>query len=320
MRYAALIIILLLASGCIRTPSYSSVRESVPSKINQTPFPDLSDSLQVGNDSSSPELLLQDLVAIDNSTSDLIPDLSEPLAQPPPLKVPAPNSSFQWQLDGALDQSVNASVFDIDLFGSSPETVSALHAKNAYVICYISAGTWEDFREDAWDFPSYVKGKSVQGWKGEKWLDIRKIDVLGPIMRKRMDQARSKGCDGVEPDNIDSYGEDTGFQLDFYDQLRYNLWLTQEAHKRNLSIGLKNDADQIRELVGYYDWALAEDCYSEGWCDRLKPFSKAGKAVFMAEYVDTGADFRIFCPYAKDNGFSAILKDRGLGAWIMQCQ
>jgi hypothetical protein len=55
-----------------------------------------------------------------------------------------------------------------------------------------------------------VIGNDYEGWPGEKWLDIRQIDQLAPIMRARLDACRAKGFDGIEPDNIDEYTNDTG--------------------------------------------------------------------------------------------------------------
>lgn len=113
--------------------------------------------------------------------------------------------------------------------------------------------------------------------ENERWLDIRRIDILGPIMRARMDMAKKKGCDGVEPDNVDAYTPDNkggGFKLTYKDQIKYNTWLAQEAHKRDLSIGLKNDLDQIADLVTHFDWALNEECWQYDECDALLPFIK----------------------------------------------
>lgn len=53
------------------------------------------------------------------------------------------------------------------------------------MICYFSAGSWEDWRPDAGQFPDSVKGNNLEDWPGEKWLDIRQIDVLAPIMGAR---------------------------------------------------------------------------------------------------------------------------------------
>jgi hypothetical protein len=59
-------------------------------------------------------------------------------------------------------------------------------------------------------------------------------------------------------------------------QKTYNIWLANEAHARGLSIGLKNDDEQIADLLPYFDWALTEDCFFQGWCASMTPFITAG--------------------------------------------
>ncbi len=44
-------------------------------------------------------------------------------------------------------------------------------------------------------------------------------------MSARMDLAKTKGCDGLEPDNVDAYENDLGFKLTSNDQIAYNTWL-----------------------------------------------------------------------------------------------
>src|SRR3954470_2981305 len=179
--------------------------------------------------------------------------------------IPPQVSSWQWQLTTPVDQTVNASVFDIDLSDNSASVVASLHAKGRKVICYISAGTYENWRPDASQFPASVRGSS-NGWPGEQWLDIRRLDVLGPIMQARLDLCKAKGFDAVEPDNIDGYTNKTSFPLSSVDQLAYNRFLAKAAHTRGLSIGLKNDIDQARDLVGDFDWALNEQCFQYNEC------------------------------------------------------
>jgi hypothetical protein len=253
-----------------------------------------------------------------------LPSIARNSAGSPPgwWQPPVP-TSWQWQLTGLpIDPSFDADMYDIDLFDNEASTVAALHGQGRRVICYISAGSWEDWRPDADQFPASVLGHDYEGWPGEKWLDIRQIDLLAPVMRARLDQCRAKGFDGVEPDNIDGYANDTGFPLTYQDQLEYNIWLAGEAHGRGLSIGLKNDGEQVADLLPYFDWALAEDCFAQDWCGELQPFVAAGKAVFAAEYTDemSLADFLSqVCPRAYAMGFAAILKHRELDAWRGDC-
>jgi len=232
---------------------------------------------------------------------------------------PAINSTWQWQLEQNVDPSFEVEVYDIDLFDNEAAMVANLHAQGRKVICYISVGSWEEWRPDANQFPTPAIGNDYGGWPGEKWLDIRQIDLLAPIMLARLDECQAKGFDGVEPDNIDSFANDTGFPLTDEDQLNYNIWLANQAHARGLSIGLKNDPDQVDDLLPYFDYALTEDCFAEGWCEEMQPFITAGKPVFAAEYTDMGLTSNQFCSHARKMNFSAILKNRNLDAWQESC-
>jgi hypothetical protein len=229
---------------------------------------------------------------------------------------PPPGTSWQWQLSGAIDTSVDVQMYDIDLFETPQSVIDELHADGRVVICYFSAGSYEDFRPDAALFPAEVKGKS-NGWPGEKWLDIRAVDVLAPIMEARLDLAVQKACDGVEPDNVDGYANNTGFPLTYQDQQAYNIWLANEAHARGLSVGLKNDLDQIADLLPHFDWALNEECFFYDECDLLLPFVGAGKAVFGVEYEGDPADF---CPQANAMNFDWLKKNWDLDAWRIACR
>ena len=232
---------------------------------------------------------------------------------------PAVGNSIQIQYTGTLDTTKNVDIYNLDMFDTSAAQVSALHAQGRDVMCYISAGSWENWRPDAAQFPAVVLGNNYTGWAGERWLDIRRIDLLAPILRARLDLCKSKGFDGVDPDNINGYLNPTGFPLTAQDQLTFNIWLANEAHARGLSIGLKNDSEQLADLLPYFDWGLTEDCYDQGWCADLSPFIAAGKPVFAVEYTDTGINFNAFCQQASTLGLSGILKNRDLDAYLQTC-
>jgi len=245
--------------------------------------------------------------------------LAAPLAETVvggPRWQPAPGSSWQWQLRGAIDLEVDAAMFDVDLFDVSASTVEELHRRGRKAICYVSAGSFEDWRPDAGRFPAAVKGKAMDGWPGEVWLDIRQLGALVPIIDARMDLCRSKGFDGIELDNVDGYANESGFPLSAADQLRFNRLLARHAHARGLSVGLKNDVEQVPALVGDFDWALNEECFEHDECRRLLPFVTAGKAVFNVEYRLSAAEV---CPRASALGFSTLIKDRALGARRQAC-
>ncbi len=230
---------------------------------------------------------------------------------------PSPGTSWQWQLSGTLDTSIDVQMYDIDLVETPVTTIADLHAAGRTVICYLSAGSWEKYRPDADQYPEEILGNTLDGWPDERWVDYRRIDLLGPILAARMDLAVDKGCDGIEPDNIDGYTNNTGFALSAADQLAFNRWLAGQAHARGLSIGLKNDIDQVPDLVNLFDWALNEQCFQYDECDLLLPFIQAGKAVFGVEYSGDTADF---CPRANAENFDWLKKNRNLDAWRQSCR
>lgn len=228
---------------------------------------------------------------------------------------PKPGTTWQWQLTGTLDTSFDVQMYDIDLFDQSASTIANLHSKGRAVVCYFST-QYENWRPDASKFTSAVLGSNLDDWPGERYADIRS-SVVRQIMTERLDLAVSKGCDGVEPDNVDSYANSNGLGLKAADQLDFNRFLASEAHKRGLSIGLKNDLDQVSALQPSFDWALNEQCNEYGECAMLNPFVTAGKAVFGVEYTGSASSF---CPKMVTSKFSWLLKDLDLGASIKaQC-
>ncbi|MFH9982534.1 endo alpha-1,4 polygalactosaminidase [Streptomyces sp. NPDC017179] len=228
---------------------------------------------------------------------------------------PRPGLAWQWQLNGRADPSVDVPVYDIDGFENSAADVARLHRDGRKVICYVNVGAWENFRPDKDAFPRSVLG-GTNGWDGERWLDIRRLSVLRPIMERRFDMCRDKGFDAVEPDLLEAYSNRTGFPLTARDQLRYNRMIAEVAHERGLSVGLKNDLPQIPQLVGDFDFAVNEECAQYRECERLTPFVKAGKAVFHVEYV-VSADG--FCPISRRLGLSSMRKKLELGVWREPC-
>ncbi|MFF4403446.1 endo alpha-1,4 polygalactosaminidase [Streptomyces sp. NPDC001262] len=229
---------------------------------------------------------------------------------------PKPGTRWQWQLDGKADTSVDVPVYDIDGFENDAATVAGLHARGRKVVCYFNAGAWEDFRPDKKAFPKSVLGAKNKGWEGEKWVDIRRLDVLKPIMASRIEMCRKKGFDAVEPDLTEGFRNSTGFKLTADDQLAFNRMLAKLAHDRGLSVALKNDLEQIPQLVGDFDFAVNEQCAQYGECDRLTPFIKAGKAVFHVEYDLKTEEF---CDKTTRLGLSSMQKRLGLDAWRKPC-
>ncbi|MFL6054527.1 MAG: endo alpha-1,4 polygalactosaminidase [Actinoallomurus sp.] len=229
---------------------------------------------------------------------------------------PAVGVSWQWQLSGKIDTSVKASVYDIDMFETPKATVTALHGEGRKVICYVSIGSAEEGRPDYKSFAKPLLGKKLDGWPKERWADVRRLDVLQRIWAARLDQCKAKGFDGVEPDNVEAYQNDSGFPLTAEHQLAFNRMLARVAHQKGLAVGLKNDLDQIPSLVKDFDFAVNEQCAEYHECAALTPFIAAGKPVFHTEY---NLPLSKFCAESKRLRLSSIRKTLDLTAKLQTC-
>jgi hypothetical protein len=138
--------------------------------------------------------------------------------EPPLAPLPSPNTTLPWtpkvndtwqiilSHPPVVSESVtpDVSIFDIDLFDTPTETIAQLHKLGKKVICYFSAGSYENWRRDATDFAPSDWGNNLDDWPGEKWLKLKSQNVRA-IMKKRIEMAKDKGCDGIDPDNVDGY-------------------------------------------------------------------------------------------------------------------
>ena len=229
------------------------------------------------------------------------------------------NTTWQWQLQSNLNLDIDVDLYDVDLFDTSTATIRSLQDKGIIVICYYSAGSYEEWRTDADNFPGACKGKPLDGWAGERWIDFTCNEILD-VMSSRLDLASSKGCDGVEPDNVDGYTQNSGFSLSYNDQITYNRWTANEAHARNLTVALKNDVEQIPDLVDFYDFAVNEACYEYNECDTYEPFTSAGKAVLNTEYeISSQDEFDDICDQSTQFQISSIAKTWSLKAPLCSC-
>jgi hypothetical protein len=242
---------------------------------------------------------------------------------------PPVRESWQIQLSAPpVAPFLRVAMIEVDGFDMPTSTVAALHSSlhGRGVVCYIDAGTWENWRPDAARFPKSLLGRKDGPWPGERWLDIAKFrGVLGRIMRARTQMCKRKGFDAVDFDNVDGYANNTGFRLTARDQRAYDVFLANTAHRLGLSVALKNDMPQIPQLLPYFDFAVDEQCFQYAECLTsqnggrygLNEFVAAGKPVFEIEY---GLRPARFCPAANRDNFNALAKKLSLGPWRRPCR
>ncbi|PVI08216.1 carbohydrate-binding module family 1 protein [Periconia macrospinosa] len=258
----------------------------------------------------------------------------------------------KWQiiLGGIPDMSkaplapLDATVWDVDLFDNDASNIKALKATGDAVVCYFSAGTVEDWRDDVKDFPSVDVGKVLPEWPNEKWIRTGSSKVR-EIMSKRIKLASDKGCDAIDPDNcrrriirlqtvripdieftltiiLDGYQNDNGLNLRNTDAIDYIRWMQKEAAKYNMQIGLKNAIDIVDALTPYIDFAVNEQCAQLMECERYAAFLATNKPVFHIEYptpLNSSQANTTFCLGPGTLGMSTILKNLLLDGLTVYC-
>ncbi|KAG0646644.1 hypothetical protein D0Z07_7460 [Hyphodiscus hymeniophilus] len=238
---------------------------------------------------------------------------------------PPAGTSWQIVLEYPLnDTSPNVDVFDIDLFDNPNSTISALHALNRSVICYFSAGSYENWRPDADQFNSSDYGKELDGWPGEYWLNTNSTNVRR-IMSARLALAASKGCDGVDPDNVDGYNNANGLGLTASDAVDYMTFLANGSHSLGMALGLKNAGEILNQTIDMMQWEVNEQCVQYDECGTFRPFIVADKPVFHIEYPNSAPDVSPttkakICDDSSAQGFSTVIKNMDLDNFVINLE
>lgn len=192
---AALLVILGLALGLGLGLGLKNHNPPPPSTVTVVPSPN--SSVPTLSASMAWQIMLDETVTLDNSSSssdstsedDTSTDDSTATALVTPNQYTDPN----------------VTLIDIDMFLHQNLTVVRdLRARGMHVICYFSAGSFEDWRPDAWKFKSSDIGNPLDGWPGEYWLDLNSDNVKS-IMTARIEIAAQMNCSGIDPDNVDGY-------------------------------------------------------------------------------------------------------------------
>jgi hypothetical protein len=215
---------------------------------------------------------------------------------------PPAKPTWYWQLSGTVNNNENVQVYDIDGFENSAEEVATLHSKGVHVVCYIDAGGAEKYRPDYGRFLELEKagipimGAKIGGWPEERWINVRELAYLEPIMKARFEMCKAKGFDAVEPDEIEVWAESAKHQgikpaVTKAQQLAYNEWIAETVHSLGMAVLQKNDGAQTSEEDSYFDGALTEQCNQYSECGDFEPYLAAGEPVINAEYSEKTSKF-----------------------------
>jgi len=251
-------------------------------------------------------------------------------------------------------------IYDVDGFLTTRAEVGAIETSwqastlpHPRTVCYLDLA-WEDYRPDATPggyFPAAALGSVYFGYPEERWVDLRQLDALEPMLRERVGMCAAKGFDAVELDDIDSFDppSTSGFQLTPGDAQNFLAYAFNLIHADGMTALWKNSPYLAWWGRQYADGAVVEECYLNHACFAAQfagsrqygitctalsgatpcgwdGFTATGKWVGEAEYAEDGYvcnpgqkctgphSFGAFCRAvdAVPHGFAAVKFDVGL--------
>lgn len=223
---------------------------------------------------------------------------------------PKASQKLTWymQFMGKVDTTIDADVYWIDS-DVDQSVIDDLLSQDKKLMCYISGGSWEKWRDDLSLIPASVIGNDYDGWPGEKWLDISNIELLASVMRSRIAKCKARGFHGMDVDNINAYANGSGFNLTQSDGVNYVKWLANESHRQGMAFSLKNSEDIIEFVLDDIDMLQSESCDVWNNCNPGRQVIAANKPVWMVEYAGVNNDWEGACARGKALGYAVIYRD-----------
>lgn len=218
-----------------------------------------------------------------------------------------PGVKWQINIQNPVDpraglQPADAKVIDIDLFHASkdPTVIPALHAAGATVLCYFNLGAVQttDCDFSSWENDGLMKtSQTVENYVQEKYVDVTDATVL-ELHKARIDLAHQIGCDGLDPDNIDTFelspDESIGKQITQEDMINFLSTLAEYAHSKtttlghSLMIGQKNAWSITESVHTFMDFAISENCVGSVNVGSNRGAPDEFCTVFQKYYADNG--------------------------------
>jgi len=175
--------------------------------------------------------------------------------EPAPVPVPwTPDASARWLWSLGAVSNVDADVYVLDPFQTGSGDVADLHARGRRTLCRLAAGAWEPGRPDAARFDARVLGSPTGAADGSRWLDVRQVGAVAPILTDRVTLCRVKGFDGVVAEQLDAYARPTGFSIQLSDQVGFNRAFASLTRAQGLRVAIAADPMVVAVLARDFDF------------------------------------------------------------------
>jgi Glycoside-hydrolase family GH114 len=141
---------------------------------------------------------------------------------------------------------VPSGIVALDPFTATADDVARKQRGGRVAACRLNPALWEPGRPDAGRFDPALLGSLVAPGEdvsaGARWLDVRRWDLIAPVLVDRLALCRAKGFQGVVAEHIDGYAGPTGFALRPDDQRAFKCAFAAAARHAGLRVVLLSDA------------------------------------------------------------------------------
>jgi hypothetical protein len=218
-------------------------------------------------------------------------------------------------------------IYDVDGFLTTKAQVRAIRTtwqastlRHPRTVCYLDLA-WEDYRPDSSParsgayFPADVLGHVYYGYPEERWVDLRQLDALKPMLRERIGMCARKGFDAVELDDIDSFDppSTTGFWLTPGDVQNFLGYAFNEIHRAGMTGLWKNSPYLSWWGRKYADGAVVEECYLDHACF-------AAQLQGSRQYGITCTGLRGGTPCGWDDFTADVTRQQPTGKWVGEAE
>jgi len=215
-------------------------------------------------------------------------------------------------------------IYDVDGFLTTAAEVRAIKRtwqastlRHPRTVCYLDLA-WEDYRPDGSPgryFPAATLGDVYYGYPDERWVDLRQLDALKPMLRERIGMCARKGFDAVELDDIDSFDppSTTGFWLTPGDAENFLAYAFDEIHSYGMTGLWKNSPYLSWWGRQYADGAVVEECYLNQACF-------AAQFRGSSQYGITCTGLRGGTPCGWDDFTTDVTARQPSGKWVGEAE
>jgi Glycoside-hydrolase family GH114 len=250
---------------------------------------------------------------------------------PPHLAADHQPMRWDWQIGRAAPLRRTGrravDIYDLDGFLTTAAQVRAIATTwpastlpHPRTVCYLDLA-WEDYRPDASpapggvSFPAAALGDVYYGYPQERWVDLRQLDALEPMLRERISMCARKGFDAVELDDIDSFDppSETGFRLTPGDVQNFLAYAFNEIHHYGMTGLWKNSPWLSWWGRQYADGAVVEECYFNHGCS-------AAQLRGSSQYGITCTALSGATPCGWDDFTADVTPQQRSGKWVGEAE